>query len=974
MTKAPKGSGRRAKKTLKKAEVMESAPEKPLIYRDDVVKCGKYGDILGIVMEAAGDYDSYDSSDDYDDDEDEYYWHGTRGGGGGGGRGRGGGGGGFDGSNMDYDEDDDVLPDGKAAVRWTDGYETVDDMTDITVVDRNFVLGDVVASASDPTGQLGVVMDVNKIVDLKAANGDIIKGVSSKDLTCIRKFSEDDFVVMGPWLGQVEQVFENVTVAFDDGSACIVYRADNLELLPAQEPPFDETNCPYYPGQRVRAASSSFFKHCKWLSGFWKKSFREGTIVKLETDSVDVYWKESAYRGTDTDQVDFPAKSQKPKNLAVLSCISYADWQLGDWCLLPSPPQTASYGNDASTSVELTESSGVPLNIPEAGQTIKGKKAESSGVVSTDASCVELGSGHIVDGPCRIEKKGKQVDESSSNKSGENKESEHIISKEPAEHKKQHKVRSRRAERKRKRDKKFESALWIVNTMTKVDVVWQDATREYQLDSTSLIPIRNPNDHEFFPDDYVVDKSSNDVDNSSEGLRVGIVRRVNSKERTACVRWLKPVSRPDEPKEFDCEEVLSAYELDGHPDHDYNYGYVVARLPSVSNSSETANFGSIVENQDESSTNFTNLSWIGNIIGFQDGDIKVKWGDGTVSKVGHHEVYVVYEEDDEEWSESESFGSDGSASWETAAEDKMEVDDSEKEVDQKTRDLVHGENDGAAEEKDELKTKDSFKHFDIAQNPVDHHFITGNGEGTSGRKWTKKVQQEWNVLEKDLPDAIYVRVFEDRMDLIRAVIVGASETPYQDGLFFFDFKIPPEYPQVPPVAFYHSGGLELNPNLYPDGKVCLSLLHTWDGNDGELWDSSYSTILQVLVSLQGLVLNSKPYFNEPGYEKQIGSSEGEKNSLSFNENTYLMSLRSMLYLLRRPPMHFEDFVKDHFRKRGLYILKACEAYLGGSCIGSLTEEACTTEKSREHSCSTGFKLTLAKNFATTNFSIKRGWS
>lgn len=37
------------------------------------------------------------------------------------------------------------------------------------------------------------------------------------------------------------------------------------------------------------------------------------------------------------------------------------------------------------------------------------------------------------------------------------------------------------------------------------------------------------------------------------------------------------------------------------------------------------------------------------------------------------------------------------------------------------------------------------------------------------------------------------------MDLIRAVIIGASGTPYQDGLFFFDFHLPPEYPQVPPV-------------------------------------------------------------------------------------------------------------------------------------------------------------------------------
>lgn len=103
-------------------------------------------------------------------------------------------------------------------------------------------------------------------------------------------------------------------------------------------------------------------------------------------------------------------------------------------------------------------------------------------------------------------------------------------------------------------------------------------------------------------------------------------------------------------------------------------------------------------------------------------------------------------------------------------------------------------------------------------------------------------------------------------------------------------------------VYYHSGGLRINPNLYVDGKVCLSLLNTWTGRGNEVWDPSSSSILQVLVSLQGLVLNDKPYFNEAGYDKQIGTVEGEKNAIPYNENTYLLNLKTMLYLLRRPPM------------------------------------------------------------------------
>ena len=67
---------------------------------------------------------------------------------------------------------------------------------------------------------------------------------------------------------------------------------------------------------------------------------------------------------------------------------------------------------------------------------------------------------------------------------------------------------------------------------------------------------------------------------------------------------------------------------------------------------------------------------------------------------------------------------------------------------------------------------------------------------------------------------------------------------------------------VQQVHFLTTGGgrIRFNPNLYSNGKVCLSLLNTW----GEGWDANTSTILQLLVSIQGLVLVKDPYFNEVG--------------------------------------------------------------------------------------------------------------
>ena len=102
-------------------------------------------------------------------------------------------------------------------------------------------------------------------------------------------------------------------------------------------------------------------------------------------------------------------------------------------------------------------------------------------------------------------------------------------------------------------------------------------------------------------------------------------------------------------------------------------------------------------------------------------------------------------------------------------------------------------------------------------------------------------------------------------------------------------------------VYYHSGGLRLNPNLYNCGKVCLSLLNTWSGNKNEKWLPGVSTMLQVLVSIQGLILNTKPYFNEPGYANTNGSAAGEKRSEEYNENTFILSLKTMVYSMRRPP-------------------------------------------------------------------------
>tara|TARA_Y200000002_G_scaffold383256_1_gene404486 strand:+ start:1007 stop:1747 length:741 start_codon:yes stop_codon:yes gene_type:complete len=103
----------------------------------------------------------------------------------------------------------------------------------------------------------------------------------------------------------------------------------------------------------------------------------------------------------------------------------------------------------------------------------------------------------------------------------------------------------------------------------------------------------------------------------------------------------------------------------------------------------------------------------------------------------------------------------------------------------------------------------------------------------------------------------------DQEDMLKgyAMIVGPSDTPYFGGYYFFEFTYPNNYPHSPPSVLYQTNGdqIRFNPNLYKNGKVCISLLNTWKGDQ---WTScqSISTILLALCTL----LCDKPLLNEPG--------------------------------------------------------------------------------------------------------------
>lgn len=110
-------------------------------------------------------------------------------------------------------------------------------------------------------------------------------------------------------------------------------------------------------------------------------------------------------------------------------------------------------------------------------------------------------------------------------------------------------------------------------------------------------------------------------------------------------------------------------------------------------------------------------------------------------------------------------------------------------------------------------------------------------------------------------NGIYYQHDQEDMLTGYAMIIGTKDTPYYGGFYFFKFSFPTNYPHNPPSVTYMTNGdhIRFNPNLYKTGKVCLSVLNTWRGDQ---W-TSCQTISTILLSMC-TVLSKDPLLNEPG--------------------------------------------------------------------------------------------------------------
>ncbi|KAK3929324.1 Ubiquitin-conjugating enzyme E2 Z [Frankliniella fusca] len=173
--------------------------------------------------------------------------------------------------------------------------------------------------------------------------------------------------------------------------------------------------------------------------------------------------------------------------------------------------------------------------------------------------------------------------------------------------------------------------------------------------------------------------------------------------------------------------------------------------------------------------------------------------------------------------------------------------------------------------------------------PISHR---GDQEETPSPQCIFRIKRDLMSLCNEPPYGLFVVPDDTDLTIVHALITGAFDTPYEGGFFYFILRCPPDYPLRPPkVRFMTTGGGEVrfNPNLYKNGKVCLSILGTWSG---PCWSPAQS-ICSVLISIQS-VLNEKPYHNEPGYEVEKLPGDVDKYNEIIQHETIRVAVCGMI--------------------------------------------------------------------------------
>lgn len=190
----------------------------------------------------------------------------------------------------------------------------------------------------------------------------------------------------------------------------------------------------------------------------------------------------------------------------------------------------------------------------------------------------------------------------------------------------------------------------------------------------------------------------------------------------------------------------------------------------------------------------------------------------------------------------------------------------------------------------------------------------------------KRVLADVAELQKPLyaESGIFYAADEENVNHGWACVFGPAGSIYEDCPMLYEFNIGTTFPFDPPkVEFRTSDGItRFHPNMYKDGKCCLSILHTWEGPK---WASTMR-LSTVLVTLQSL-MDTDPLLHEPGFAGKTSPTHAAY--AEFVEHScmwYIVERAESVKAQKQQPAAFQPF-QEQFETRIPAILERLKVRL-----------------------------------------------
>jgi ubiquitin-conjugating enzyme E2 Z len=163
----------------------------------------------------------------------------------------------------------------------------------------------------------------------------------------------------------------------------------------------------------------------------------------------------------------------------------------------------------------------------------------------------------------------------------------------------------------------------------------------------------------------------------------------------------------------------------------------------------------------------------------------------------------------------------------------------------------------------------------------------------------KRLLTELREFHSEETNNYYLHYSESDIKNIDVLMKCPDDSVYSNTFLRFKIIVPDSYPFTnPKVSFvYYGNSKRIHPNLYENGKICLSILGTWQGPS---W-SACMNIKSLLMSISS-ILDNDPYKHEPG---NLGD-ESYTNYVRYSTFELMLD-----YLKHESIESFKNVIKNH---------------------------------------------------------------